>query len=175
MKISNNTTVTRIQQALYSAEYSELYARLYDAGKCPDNYVGHISWGFHPALFAEVSNVPASSCVALHSYKIYNFYKEAARLLVDFTRDALRSGMLTEDFFRGLRARLSRIVRTWDNWVRDELEEEGFFEMLEEMSWLLEYENAQRVLEVAWLLNHATLGEEWQGVILSLLSPEERF
>lgn len=40
---------------------------------------------------------------------------------------------------------------------------------------LLEYENAQRVLEVAWLLNHATLGEEWQEVILSLLSPEERF
>lgn len=175
MYTNNTNTITRIKQAQYSSVYSELYTRLVEAGKCPDNYVGHFSGGFHPARFAEVSNTPASSCVALHSYNDYDFYEEAARLLVDFTRNALRSGMLTEDFFRGLRARLSRIIRTWDNWVRDELEEGNFFELLEEMAYLLEYENAQRVLEVAWLLNHTTLGEEWQGAILSLLSPEERF
>lgn len=127
------------------------------------------------AALAEVSNASVDSCVALHSYQRHNFAKEASHLLAKFTRKALSSGMLTEDFFRGLRARLSRIIRTWDYQVQYELEEGRFFEMLEEMAYLLSYENAQRVLEVSWLLNHDTLGEEWQEAILSLLSPEENF
>lgn len=176
----NNTIVTittteRISRAQYSSEYTELYTRLYEAGKCPDTYVGHIGEGFHPARFAEVSNTSVDSCVALRSYQRYNFYEEAASILGKFTRKALSSGMPVEELFHGLRARLSRIIRTWDNWVRGELEEQGFFQQLEGLCELLEYEEAQIISEVAWLLNHDTLGEEWQEAILSLLSPEMSF
>ncbi len=165
-----NDFAERVARAQYSVEYYALYTRLDEAGKYPDNYVGHIGGGFHPASFAEVSNTSVDNCAGLHSYQGFDFYEEAARILVKFTRKAYDPGMPVEDFFHGLRVRLSRIVRTWEGWLRDLLEERAFYEMLEEIAYRLEYDEANRLLEVAWLLRHAYIGKEWQEAILSLLS-----
>lgn len=166
--VATNNTAERIARAKYSAEYTALYTRLVIAGKCPWEY--RTDCYMHPARFAEVSNVHVYNCAGLRSYNKFFFGVAAEGILNKFAIKAYESGMPVEDFFNGLRARLSRIVRTWDKWMVEDLENEQVFAMLEATAHRLEPEEANRLLKVTELLHRDTLSEECQEEILSLLS-----
>lgn len=173
--VATNNTAERIARAKYSAEYTALYTRLDEAGKRPWEYrVLSEEWD-HPARHAEVSNVHVYNCAGLRSYQKFDFWIEAERILIKFVSNALDGWMPVEDFFHGLRTRLSRIVRTWDHHVRGRLNAFEFFDLLEAMARRLEPDEAERLLKVSWLLDHDILREKWQEAILSLLSPEKGF